>query len=409
MTRGKRLLACETLDVRLKRARKEQGMSARELSLAAGLSPNVVQMIEEQGRLPALDTVERLASVLSVSTAWLAFGTGPQVRQEVSYYVAPGTDTLAMVRELEALLTGPGGHIEQTYKYLDAADAAHWCALTQQDRYSGFGEAKPLESVAAAIAENAGRLGLDILGLGVGTGEHEARLVGHVLAQECKNLRLFLLDISQPLLSIACQRATELLSAHPTLPIIAVHGNFFQLPSYEAIFQVPHRRQRLFTMFGNTLGNLDNEIRFLRNSLSGAVRGDLFLLDVGIARAPADQPEQIIANEPVLARNLPQELQRQLKLQEKFNIGPLLRYRHDLSDFEYSYSLDTTSCVIPGSYAIHMRANLKFYKGGGALFSLGYIKRYDTRKLADSLLKEGWEEIASWDYKHHALMLLRRG
>jgi uncharacterized SAM-dependent methyltransferase/DNA-binding XRE family transcriptional regulator len=408
MTRGKRLLACETLGVRLKRARKDQGMSARELSLAAGLSPSVVQMIEDQRRLPGLDTVERLASVLGVSTSWLGFGTGPQVRQEVSYYVAPGIDTLAMVRELEALLTGPGGHIEQSYKYLDAADANHWCALNQQERYSGFGEGKPLDKVAAAIGENIGRLGLDVIGLGVGTGEHEARLVDHILQQGTKNLRLFLLDISQPLLAIACQQTTGLLTAHPNLPIIAVNGNFFQLPSYEAIFQTPHRRQRLLTVFGNTLGNLDNEIRFIRNSLSGAIGGDMLLLDVGVARARADEHESITASEPVLSKSYSQELQRQLKLQEKFNIGPLLRYRHDVSDFEYSYSLDTTSCVIPGSYAIHMRANVKLQKGGSAAFSLGYIKRYDTRRLAGSLLKEGWEEVASWEYKHHALSLLRR-
>jgi len=141
---------------------------------------------------------------------------------------------------------------------------------------------------------------------------------------------------------------------------------------------------------------------------SGAVHGALFLLDVGVARAPADQPERIAASEPVLSKRFPQELQRQLKLQEKYNIGPLLRYRHDLSDFEYAYSLDTTSCLIPGSYTIHTRANVKLAKGGSASFSLGYIKRYDTRRLADSLMKEGWEEVANWEYKHHALSLLRR-
>ena len=102
------------MGLRLKRARKELGLSARELSVSAGLSPSVVQMVEDQRRLPGLDTIEKLAATLGVSTAWLGFGIGPQNREEVSYYVMPDFDPLAMVRELESLLQGPGGHIEQS-------------------------------------------------------------------------------------------------------------------------------------------------------------------------------------------------------------------------------------------------------------------------------------------------------
>ena len=383
-------------------------MSARELSLNAGLSPSVVQLIEDQRRLPGLDTVERLAAALSVSTPWLAFGTGPQSRSEVSYYVEPGHDSIGMVRELASLLTGPGGHIEQSYKYLDAADADNWCELTQQDRYGGFSESKPLEQVAAAVLQQIGRTGLDVIGLGVGTGTHEARLIDKLLDGGYADLRLFLVDISQPLLSLACQQTTKMLSGHAHIPITAINGNFFHLPSYEEVFQTTHRRQRLLTLFGNTLGNLDNEIRFIRNSLSGAQRGDLFLIDVGVAKAPAERVDLLTANEPVLGKTRSPELQKQLKLQERFNVGPLLRYRNDIAEFEYMYSLDTTSCVIPGSYAIHMSANTRLTNGGSCQFSLGYIKRYDIAKLAERLKTEGWGHVGSWEYKGQALGLFVR-
>lgn len=408
MTRGKKKLSCETVGLRLKKVRKERGLSARELSVAAGLSPSVVQMIEDQRRLPGLDTIEKLAAALGVSTAWLGFGIGPQNRDEVSYYVMPDFDPLAMARELEALLRGPGGHIEQSYKYLDSLDAHHWCELTQQGRYSTMADSKPLTNLAERIVPQVGRAGLDVIGLGVGTGENESLLVRHLLDGECSDLRLYLLDISQPLLSIACQRATKILNGAPSIPITAIHGNFHALPGFEPLLQMTHRRQRLVTMFGGTFGNLDNEVRFLRGSVSGQRSGDLLLIDISLARAPAQHQAQIIANEPVLSKKRSQELLRQLKLQEQFNIDPLLRYRRDIVEFEFKYSLDTTSCVIPGSYAIHMTAEAQLSSGGKCLFSLGYIKRYDIPKLSDWLAKEGWDLLAHWEYPPNALCLLKR-
>ncbi len=127
-----------------------------------------------------------------------------------------------------------------------------------------------------------------------------------------------------------------------------------------------------------------------------------------MARASADQPDQILAAEPVLRKKRSQELQRQLTLQERFNISPLLRYRRDIAEFEFQYGLDTTSCVIPGSYAIHMTAAAKLLSGGRCQFSLGYIKRYDITKLADWLSREGWELQERWEYPPNALCLLRR-
>lgn len=409
MTRGKRLLSCETVGHRLKRARKERGLSARELSLSAGLSPSLVQMIEDQrSRLPGLDTIEKLAMVLGVSTAWLAFGVGPQSRQEVTYYVTPDFDPFALVRELEALLQGPGGHIEQSYKYLDPLDAHHFCELSQHGRYSTFADSKPFEKVAPTVVARLGRVGLDVIGIGVGTGENEALLVRHLLDGEFRNLRLFLLDISQPLLSLACQQATKTLSGHPSVPITAIHGDFHALSTFEPAFQTTHRRQRLLTMFGGTFGNLDNEVRFLRSSLSGTQAGDLLLLGISLTKASAEQPEQIMAAESVFAKKRPQDLQRQLKDMERFNIGPLLRYRRDIVEFEFHYSLDTASCVIPGSYSIHMTAETRLLSGGKCLFSLGYIKRYSIPKLAEALGREGWDLEETWENQPNALCLFRK-
>jgi hypothetical protein len=93
-------------------------------------------------------------------------------------------------------------------------------------------------------------------------------------------------------------------------------------------------------MLGYTFGNLDNEVSFVRNCLTGAEVGDLLLLDAGVAKASADDATQIRAREPVFAKKRSPELMRQLQQQEAFNIGLLLRYR--VEDFPLAPEEETT-------------------------------------------------------------------
>ncbi len=64
-----------TLASRLESARKAKGLSARKLSVSAGLAPALVGMIE-RGKVtnPHTDTLSRIAAVLEVSLQWLAEG-----------------------------------------------------------------------------------------------------------------------------------------------------------------------------------------------------------------------------------------------------------------------------------------------------------------------------------------------
>lgn len=49
-------------------------MSQRKLAVAAGLSETSAHAIEAGGRIPTLDTAERLALALGVPACWLAYG-----------------------------------------------------------------------------------------------------------------------------------------------------------------------------------------------------------------------------------------------------------------------------------------------------------------------------------------------
>ena len=56
------------------RGEEREGLKARQLSLMAGLSPSVVQMIEDEQRMPGSILSRSWHSPLQTSKAWLGFG-----------------------------------------------------------------------------------------------------------------------------------------------------------------------------------------------------------------------------------------------------------------------------------------------------------------------------------------------
>lgn len=73
VVRGRRNPVHYGLAKRLREARASAGVAPARLSLDAGLAKNTVLYIEDAGRVPLLDTVERLARVLKISPCILAY------------------------------------------------------------------------------------------------------------------------------------------------------------------------------------------------------------------------------------------------------------------------------------------------------------------------------------------------
>ncbi len=79
-------LRCEGIGPRLAMVRKAQGLSKAALAEKAQIARTAVLYIEEgkvkdgaiRPILPSVATAESLASALSISPCWLAFGEGPQ-------------------------------------------------------------------------------------------------------------------------------------------------------------------------------------------------------------------------------------------------------------------------------------------------------------------------------------------
>jgi transcriptional regulator with XRE-family HTH domain len=103
VTRGRRNPLHFTLPARMKKARTEQGLSARALSLRAGLAHNACVGIEG-GRIPGVDVAERLARALGCSPCELAYGVqGAPLPPEDALRAAGCGERLRQLREARGL------------------------------------------------------------------------------------------------------------------------------------------------------------------------------------------------------------------------------------------------------------------------------------------------------------------
>ncbi len=396
----------------LRERREAAGMSRGRLSELSGVPENALQILEGGTYAPSQMTLLHLLSVpqLKLETfdlPWEASAIDPNLA--LNCWLAPGFDPVKMVKELALQVNGHGGHIEQSYLYMDHMSAAHWCVIAEQKDYDAMQSSMPLDRCAARVLRSTGKVGLDVVSLGPGSGRNEVRLVKQLLTQAGHaDLRLYLLDISQPLLSVAYRHAAEVLADHGGA-VFAIQGNFHHLPRYGQLLYSPRRahRRRIITMLGHTFSNLENELRFMRNSLVGFAAGDLLLIDFRLAYATAERPAEIMAKDPTLSGRRNQELRQRW---DEFLSGPFRRYGSDQVEIEFQPTLDL-SCAVPGSYGVDLRAMVRSSEGTRE-FSAYYSRRYDAEHLAQALRREGWEPLERWTYGGESspcvLMLLRK-
>ena len=146
-------------------------------------------------------------------------------------------------------------------------------------------------------------------------------------------------------------------------------------------------------MLGHTFSNLENELRFMRNSLCGFASGDMLVMDFRLAYAPATDPDEIRSKDPTFAIRRVNDLSQR---RDEFLAGPFKRYGADQADVEITPALDM-SCAVPGSYGVDLRAVVR--SGGGEReFSVYYGRRYEPTLLIQALRREGWDLVDQFHY-----------
>ena len=388
----------------LLRQRTASKVSRNVLASRAGLSRNTILNLEAGKHNPTHSTVMRLLAVPELALRhddipWRQ-ATEDSLGAAPNCWIAPGYDPIKMFVDLITLLNGQGGSIEQTYAYLDPKSALNWYTLSNHSAYATqYRENMPLRPLAAKILQSAGQPTIDFIALGAVDGKQEVRLLLQLLELASErgtrakaDISLYLLDISQPLLSEAYRHASESLTGQNGVTVWAVQGNFHHLPRYTQLHYAPQRahRRRLVTMFGYTLGNLDNEPSFFRHCLVGFAPGDMLLLDINLAQADASKPDEVRRHDSALQRDVrPSHIE--------WLGGPLMRYCNGAAGVSMRYALET-NCPVPGSYALDTMATVRLSDGRDKLFSVFRFKRYDPTLLARLLGQLGWDVVVELPY-----------
>lgn len=391
----------------LRQRREEAGLTQQALADRCGLSAEWMRAIESGRRRATAKTLRRLLLVpeLRLEAEHLIPAAMPPAAHahSLNWWVAPNFDAVALLQEFKQRLASAGGRIEQTFAYLDPQSALDWCNIAGDPRYMmSYRNPMPLEQIAEKVIESVGRVPIDLIALGPGDGAQETRLAQALVGLQGEaNLRFYLMDISQPLLSKAHRYAKDRLDDIRGVTVIGMQGNFHFLPLYEQIFYSPSKRRRVFTLLGYTLQNLDNEPQFFRDALQGAAPGDMALVDFGVTFARPEDPEEIRAKDPVFQARPPESIVNWLG-------GPFRRYG-GVTQVDFSYRLDTNSPV-PGSYSIEHVIRVD----GEREFFFSRARRYDPEQLSQCLAGLGWETVQSATFglamqrNRPALMLLRK-
>lgn len=387
----------------LKRHRKAAGLGQKELGARIGVSTSYVRAFESGTRRPTVRVLMRLLSVqaLGISLDDLAPRTAGV---HPSIWLAPEYDPRELLADLCERLSGSGCSLEQTYAYLDTQCASDYLALTNQASYQ-VDEAekiKPIDQLARLIASSVRTEWLDLVALGCGDARRECSLVQAIQKQANGRfkIRLLLLDISHALLTEGYKHACSVLR---DVTIIALQGSFHELPQYPIL--VGDQRARVLTMFGNTLANLDNELRFFRDTLAGASLGDYFLLDYTQALGSSERADEIRLADPAVV-----EVRESHR---KWLTGIFQRYCKGMRSVDISIELNT-DCVVRGSYELAYVAKVDVGElSPPKRFVVLRIRRYDGEQLQHSLGRTGWSIVKRLKFgvkgsNHLHFMLLRR-
>ncbi len=378
----------------LRQHREEAGLTQRQLSQYSGLSLSLVRKLEQGWTMPTRSALIALCSVADLRLVPADVTTLPAVkeyshRHAPNWYIPPGFDSVAMMSELAQQMNSSGGTLEQTYAYLDHKSALDWIQLCNTPSYIAMcRESFPHRSVAKRLREVIGQVGLDLIALGPGDGKSEVLLVQNILQESHQpNIRFYLFDASQPLLSRAFKHAADTFTDESGVFVCGLQGNFHQLPRYMQIHYTPARshRRRVYVLLGNTIGNIEHEPQFFQNAFAGAAPGDILIFDADHAYATSGDPVEIQRVDPALQKPVPESHQRWLA-------GPIERYCREAQSVTFDWRLDTDR-PLPGSYGLQFMAKVALPGMQHKTFCMFSIRRYDPTGLIRCLQKLDWELV----------------
>ncbi|MFO0575501.1 MAG: hypothetical protein U1A78_16020 [Polyangia bacterium] len=283
--------------------------------------------------------------------------------------------------ELPHLLRAERAVLRPVWAYLGPVSAEAYRLHTRRCPET-HARAAVLDRLATELRRHRRAEALEVLALGVGEGRLDVHLAARLLGAGDRSSSLALVDLSEPLLTAAYTHADE------TLPLVAVWAllaDLEELSTYADLLFLPGR-QRVIWLLGGTLGELDDELRFVQYGLAACTAGDLLVLDVSLSAGKSEATRRGRQGDPMRQR---------LADAQAWLTGALVPYV-DGGPLEWTLRLDAGGAV-PGSYAWSAVARLP-----GTLrpreIELWRRKYYQAAPLARCLRALGWEQVAACRY-----------
>ncbi|MFO0577439.1 MAG: hypothetical protein U1A78_25830 [Polyangia bacterium] len=241
--------------------------------------------------------------------------------------------------------------------------------------------AASLDPLAAAIRPYLRAEPLDVLVLGVGEGRPDIRLAAQLLGADGPT-SLGLVDLSEPLLTAAYVHAAESL---PGVAVWALLADLEELSSHADLLSLSGR-QRVILLLGGTLGELEDELRFLRYGLAFCGAGDLLVLDLPLAAGESQEVRWARQGEAA---------QRQLDEAKPWLTTALAPHASG-EPIEWTLRMDPDA-ALPGSYAWSAVAILPGEFQPREI-ELWRRRHYQPAPLCERLSALGWEQVAACRY-----------
>ncbi|MFO0574264.1 MAG: hypothetical protein U1A78_09710 [Polyangia bacterium] len=253
-----------------------------------------------------------------------------------------------------------------------------------------------LDLLATAIRPHLRAAPLDVLVLGIGEGRQDLYLATRLLGTGAPASSLGLVDLSEPLLTPAYVHALEAL---PHVAVWALLADLEELSSYADLLSLSGR-QRVITLLGGTLGEIEDELRFVRYGLAFCGAGDVLVLDLPLSAG--ENPDVVWACQG-------EAVQRQLDEAKPWLTTALTPYAAG-EPIEWTLRLDLDA-ALPGSYAWTAVALLPGESPPREI-ELWRRKHYQPAPLRERLGALGWEQVAACRYGEALpgeLQVYRRG
>lgn len=377
---------------RLVRKRREAAsLSVEALAQEARVSPSLLVQIENGSRAASRATRQRICNVqaLRLMPADLIPplpARRPKTPRPLNCVLTPHDRVAQEASLLRSMRHAARRVLRPVWAYLGPASAHAFLRFRSRSPHA-HAMATGLWELAAQIEPHLGPRPLEVLALGAGDGTPEVLLVEHLIGRGAVPRSMCLVDLSEPLLSRAYAWAVERLAQTEVWGLLA---DLEELSKHTDLLVAPDA-QRLVLLLGGTLGELDDELRFLRHGLARCMPGDLLVLDVPLSLG--DSEERVRKHEGLAARQAFDEAKDWLG-------ASLAPHLPDLP-LEWSLHLETRDVVLE-HHSWCVKATVPSLRQPRAIEPYRF-KRYSPARVTACLAPLGWERVAVCPYGNPAV------